>query len=546
MRHTAFSFSPILFFALILLSSCAQVVAPSGGKIDNTPPHVTRYKPDSAAVNFKAKHIEIEFDEFVVLKDQTSQILISPLMDKQPDVHVDNKSIIIDLKAPLKDSTTYTISFGNAIQDNHEGKSIANFRYVFSTGTYVDSLALSGNVINALTRQPEKSMLVMLYAALSDSTPFLQTPAYFARTDASGNYRIENVKPGTYKVFALLDANANYKFNSSEQLGFIEEPFNFRRNDTINLVVFKQNPEVQRIKKAYQDGYRKIKIAFAMPAEDISLEPLNMAILPEQSVIEKTSGGDTLSYWFKIPESDSLILRVRDKRMICDTLRYKLFTRTKLINQNKGKKPFLVLTTNLRPDKLFDLDSPILFEFASPVTDLVTAADKIQLREDTLKKNIFERGKLFWKDKQRSLRFRVWSDSLHPLKESHKYHLLVLPGAFTDIQGFTNDTVKIDFRTQESRYYGTLKMHLHVSPGTYLLQLLDEGGNIVRSVSLKQGEDLDFNYLPPAKYQVRLIYDSNGNGRWDTGNYLKHLQPERVVYDSQIIVIRSNWKQTGT
>jgi hypothetical protein len=273
------------------------------------------------------------------------------------------------------------------------------------------------------------------------------------------------------------------------------------------------------------------------------LEPLNMAIPPEQAVIEKNPAGDTLSFWFKIADSDSLILRIRDRNKIYDTLRYKLFTRAKLISLNKGKKPSLQVITNLLPGKLFDLDAPILFEFANPVNDLVSSADKIQLREDTLKSNIFEKGKLSWKDKNRSLRFRTWSDSLHPLKESRRYHLLLLPGAFTDLQGFTNDTLKIDFRTQEARYYGTLKLHLHLSPGNYVLQLLDEAGNIVRSRLLKQGDDLDFNYLPPAKYQVRLIYDTNGNGRWDTGNYLKHLQPERVVYDAQSIVIRSNWDQ---
>jgi hypothetical protein len=177
--HSFFSFLPAAAFisCLLFLFSCAQVVAPSGGKMDDTPPRVKHYSPDSAATHFKSTSIEIEFDEYIQLKDLNNQLVISPPMQKPPLVRIRNKSLLIDFKEPLKDSTTYTLNFGTAIQDNHESKPLTGFKYVFSTGDYVDSLSLTGQVANALTHSPEKGVLVMLYAAKADSAPYLQLPS---------------------------------------------------------------------------------------------------------------------------------------------------------------------------------------------------------------------------------------------------------------------------------------------------------------------------------------------------------------------------------
>ncbi|HEV7232149.1 MAG TPA: Ig-like domain-containing protein [Bacteroidia bacterium] len=549
MKHTYsfFSFLPAvaIISCLLLLFSCAQIVAPSGGKIDDTPPRVKHYYPDSAAVHFKSSTIEIEFDEYIQLKDLNNQLVISPPMQKSPLVRVRNKTLLIDFKEPLKDSTTYTINFGTAIQDNHESKPLTGFKYVFSTGNYVDSLFLTGQVLNALTHVPEKGILVMLYSSRADSAPYSQLPSYFGRSDANGNYKITNIKKGIYRVLALQDGNGNYKFNPGEMIGFRAELLELKRSDTTNFLVFKEEVEKQKLRRAWQDNYGKIKFAFVKPVEGLRIKPLNHAATDkDQIVIETNAVRDTVTYWFTSPGTDSLILEIADRYKVYDTLRYKLITRAKMISNNKGLKPVVTIKSNAKRGKLFDLGTPLTFELGTPILGSGSPApDKVFLREDTSKANLFRKGKWDWKNPERTHRFEYWQDTASPFAENKKYHLLILPGAYKDMFGFVNDTLVTEFKTQDSRFYGTLKMHLHIASGQYLFQLLDESGNVFRERPMTNGGDLDFDYLPPARYQARLIYDANANGVWDTGNYLKHRQPETVIYNNQTITIRSNWDQ---
>lgn len=537
-------FAPCLFL-LLLLSSCAQVVAPSGGKKDEKAPFPKKYTPDSAATHFHSKTVEIQFDEYVLLKDLNNQLIISPPMEKQPEIRVRNKSLLIEFKEPLKDSTTYTINLGNAVQDIHENNPIRNFRYVFSTGSYVDSLSLKGTIQNALSLSPEKGVLVMLYKDLQDSVPYKQVPSYFGRTDDNGNYRISNVKAGTYKVFALHDANANYKINPGEMMAFAPQPLNLLHNDTMNFLLFKEDVEKQKLLKAYQAAHGKVVLGFSKPVEGLKLRPLNFSVSDVQKeIVETNATGDTAIFWFTSPKTDSLILEVSDKDKIFDTLRYKLITRAKMISQNKGEAPRLVINANVGRDRPFDLNTPIRFEFNNPVMDISPDLfSKLILRKDTAKKNLFTGGKIEQIHKKRTSRIYNWRDTTGSIKENGLYHMIILPGAFRDMFGFTNDTVRTDFKTQELRYYGTFKLHLHIAKGKYLLQLLDEKDGVVREQKINDGEEVYFEYLNPAKYRMRLICDTDGNGKWSTGNYLRHIQPEHVIYNVESVMIRSNWDQ---
>jgi uncharacterized protein (DUF2141 family) len=542
MRKSPFvlSFLPL---CLMLISSCAIIVPPSGGKADKTPPFPRSYSPDSAAVNFKSKTVEIQFDEYIVLKDLNTQIVISPPMEKMPNVKVKNKTLFIEFREPLKDSTTYCINFGTAIQDLHENNPITNFRYVFSTGAYVDSLSLAGTVSNAFTLLREKGVLVMMYNKSDDSIPFQILPSYFGRTDANGSYRINNIKPGTYKVVALKDGNGNYKINEGEMVGFRNAPLVLTHNDTTNFLLFQEKPRKQYLKKAYQAGHGKIMLAFNTPATGLKIRPLNFKFEPtDKAFLERNAEGDSITWWFTPPKIDSVMLEVSDKDKVYDTLRYKLITYEKMLTQRKGKKSSLSLRTNAGQG-LLDLNAPITFEFDNPVEDLTRVGEKIKLTEDSLKINLMNKGIFSYKLKERSLRYYGWKDSIHGLKENNKYRLLVLPHAFTDIFGFYNDTLLVNFHTQQLRYYGTLKLNLHASVGNYVLQLLNEQEIVVREVVLAGGKDIFFEYLPPAKYHMRMIFDTNKNGKWDPGYYMLHQQPEHVLYFSQPVVIRSNWDQ---
>jgi hypothetical protein len=352
---------PFLLQSILFMSSCAQVVMPSGGKTDTVPPHVRKSVPENGSANFNSKRVEIQFDEFIQLKDLNSQLLISPPMEKQPDVKVKNKTLSIEFQEPLKPNTTYNLNFGSAIADIHESKAAVNFRYVFSTGAFVDSLSVSGTVRNAHTGNPEKAVFVMLYDNAADSTPYLHVPAYFGRTDVNGFYRINNIRAATYRVVALQDANNNYLVNTDEQIGFRTEPLVLQRNDTVNLRLFKEETARQRIRKAYQAGYGKILLAFNKRVEGLKLRPLNCELNATDQVIESNKGGDTITFWYLKPKPDSLLLEVGDKDRIYDTLRYKLITREKMLSQNKGVKPPLVIKTNVNRDRPFDLDAPLIF-----------------------------------------------------------------------------------------------------------------------------------------------------------------------------------------
>jgi hypothetical protein len=198
----------------MLLASCAQVVAPGGGKKDTTPPQVLKYTPDSASLNFKGKTIEILFDEFIQLKDLNTQLIISPPLEFTPDINIRGKSLIIEFngKEVLKDNTTYCISLSNAIQDINENNAKENFSYIFSTGSYIDSLKLNGKVELAFDHKTENGILVMLYSDLNDSVVYKSLPAYFGKTNDEGLFQINNIRAGKYNIRALKDVNANYKY----------------------------------------------------------------------------------------------------------------------------------------------------------------------------------------------------------------------------------------------------------------------------------------------------------------------------------------------
>jgi len=539
-----YSACPVFVLLILLFSSCAQQVAPTGGKPDTRPPLARKYSPDSATTHFHSKTVEIQFDEYIQLKDVSTQLVISPPMEKMPSVRVKNKTLTIEFKEPLKDSTTYTMNFGTAIQDLHENNPNVNFRYIFSTGSFVDSLCLWGQVTNALTLVPEKGVMVMLYNKLSDSVPYKQLPSYFARTDERGYYRITNIRAATYQVFALKDANFNYKYNEGEAIGFRASSLVLTHNDTANFVLFRESEQKQKLRRVSQIGHGRILLVFNKPVEDLLLKPLNFSWGEGSRVfVEKNAGGDSITYWFNSPKTDSLILEISDKGKVLDTVRYKLISYDKMLSQRKGQKASLSVRVNASKGTL-DLNSPITFEFDNPVLSLGRIPDgKLLITEDTSHKNLSSKGSFHYLEKDKSLRFFSWADTAHVLKENQKYKLYILPGAFKDMFGFYNDTIRINFRTRELKFYGTLKLNLHAPEGHYVLQLLDETDAIVRESKIGGGKELYFEYLYPGKYRMRLIYDVNSNGKWDSGIYLQHLQPEHVIYNPQPVTIRSNWDQ---
>lgn len=522
----------------LLITSCAQVVAPAGGQQDKTPPRAVKYVPDSASVNFQSNEIVIDFNEYIQLKD-ISQVVVSPPLSKTPVIKAKNRQLKIEWEAPLEDSTTYSLNFGGAIADITESNPTENFTYIFSTGNFIDSIAVTGKVDVAFDHKTEKGVLVMLYRDVHDSVPVKKIPDYFARTKEDGAFRINNIKRGKYKVFALKDANANYLYDSPEEnIGFLDTLVDLDKNTELNISLFKELPGRQFLRKAVAGEYGHILFIFNMPVEGLNIAPLNFTAKKEWYEEEYSSGRDTVHYWLMgVNAMDTLKLQVSDKRGVMDTVEVKTIAKEQV--GGRGAKFALTVKTNIAGGNL-DLDEPIRLLFNHPVKK--HDFEKIRFTVDS--------AGLSGTDIYNKLYFRSMSirpekkDTNKPWKENANYNIFIPPGTFTDMFDLTNDTVKIDFKTTELKGYGTLKLKINTrtpQDQRLIVQLINSKGNVENSGFLPDNKILTYEYLTPGPYTLKLIYDVNKNGQWDTGNYFKKTQPEKTIFFSSPIEIRANW-----
>lgn len=528
----------LLLGGILLLSSCAQIVSPGGGAKDILPPKTSKYIPDSAQLNFNSRIIEITFDEYIQLKDLNNQLIISPMFSKTPEIAVKGKTLSIELdnNETLQPNTTYCISFGNSVQDLNENNGIENFKYIFSTGTFIDSLTLKGKVQNGFSQYTEKGILAILYSDLSDSVVYKSQPDYFSKTEKDGTFQINNIKAGKYKLAAFKDGNSNFKYDGeSESIGFIDATIDISEKQNILIDLFQEPAKKVYLKKYIHDSYGKVTLIFNQGSDSIRVEALNNDQKGLQEFLMFSKNNDTLVYWMKNFLKDSLILQVSNGNKILDTVELKLISR---VEAEKSKKNPLKLNIVSSPNinQPFDLGSEIKIQFSTLIGEI--QIEKIEFKEDTL---------LFKSDKRIANNYELLNNYIvlknFILKENTSYHLFIPPGAITDIFGSTNDSIKIDFKTREEKFYGSVKLNLVVPApkGEYIIQLLDEGNNIVRENFVASSSELNYTYLAPRKYKLKIVVDDNRNHRWDTGNYLKKNQPEKVIYNSELINIRSNW-----
>lgn len=547
--------SPVV---ILFFYSCAQIVNPEGGPKDTQPPQVISYKPDSASLNFKEKSFTITFNEYVQLKDLNGQLVVSPPLIKAPDVKIKKKSVVVTIEDTLRENTTYTFNFGSAIQDITEGNYSEGFRYIFSTGPHLDSISLTGKVLNANDLKTESGILVMLYHDLNDSVPYKKTPSYFAKTKKDGSFGIYNIKPGKYKAFALKDINANYMYDSDEeQIGFAIEPIDLHKNDSITISLFKEVSQKLFIKKSTVAGYGHLLFVFNRPLQKTNIHSLYTTYKKQWYIEEYGKQRDSLHIWLHDagePDSLSIVLSENDK--IIDTLFFNLLKKEDAfsVKKGKGEKISLSVISNAGGTQPFDLNKKLWIEFNHPiksfgaiefsVPDSVKKHDCImRVADDMPYKRVYELSCM--KVMQNEANGGLPPILTVPLKEKEKYSYYMLPGLITDIFGLTNDTIKLEFTTREEKYYGTLKLKLKIpnTSNNMILQLLDDKEKVVSERLIADNKEFNYTQLAPHKYKFKIIYDANGNGKWDTGNYSQKLQPEKVIYSKEDITIRSNWDQ---
>ncbi|WP_179353022.1 Ig-like domain-containing protein [Winogradskyella vidalii] len=518
-----------LILIAISIASCANRGNPSGGDIDVDPPVITSSKPENYSTNFKGKEIIINFNEYIKIKDLTKQLIISPPMDTAPIVTPmsgASKYISITIQDTLKDNTTYAFNFGESIVDYNEENPYPYYRYVFSTGNHIDSLSVNGHVEDALLQEPDTFVSVMLYevdSTYTDSIVYKQKPRYITNTlDSLTTYKIENIKSGTYKLVAIKDQNSNYMFDQkNDKIGFNEGFITLPSDSSTShkLTLFKETTNFKAIKPK-QEGDTKIIFPYEGDYESMRIKVLDSTPEDYKTRIIKDKETDTLYYWYRPKfEVDTTFFVVTNEKYI-DTFKHRF--RSIKADSLKMSAP-IQGTINYEED--FTMEANI------PLTKI-----------DTTKIKVIDKDSL-------PVPYKVKYDSIYNVykfpiekQEKQQYNFTLLPGTFTDFYDNTNlDTLNYTVRTKLKSEYGSIRVSLKNAKLPLIVQLINNKGEVLYEHYAKDSPVVDFINLTPRLYSLRAIFDTNENGKYDTGNYLLGIQPERVAYFPEEVEVRAGW-----
>ena len=591
-------FLPFYLLVFLLLVSCAKMGQPDGGWFDETPPKVIGASPADGAVNVNQKKINIYFDEFIKLDNPSEKVVVSPPQLEQPEIKGAGRRIQISLVDSLKANTTYTIDFSDAISDNNEGNPMGNYTYSFSTGAAIDTMEVSGHVLESENLEPIKGILVGLYADHADSAFRTKPMLRVSRTDSRGRFVIKGVAPGSYRIYALQDQDGDYKFSQkSEKIAFSHD-----------IIVPSCKPDVRQdttwvdslhIKSIDQVDYihflpdnivlraftEPLTDRFFLKAERQKANSFTLffsygdSILPQIKglnfdagnafLVEASEKKDTITYWLKdtaLVNQDTLLMdityRMTDstgvlvnktdsaqeilskepyaKRMKNMEKELAAWTKKQEKKKKKGEPYDSVmevkpLDVQLSVSSQFDPDQNVIFSFPTPLAKVDTAAIHLYAKHDTL---WYRAPMEFLPLENRKYELRgEWRPDI-------EYSLEVDSAAFEDIYGLASKPIKQGFKVNSLDTYGTLLVNitsLHDLP--LIVQLLDAQDKVVKETKTVNGV-AEFYYLKPQKYYMRLIVDRNNNGKWDTGNYASDQQAEEVYYYPEAIECKAKWDLT--
>lgn len=525
----------IFVFIIILVSyQCAQRGNPTGGPKDITAPELTRAEPPNMTTNFKGQKIRLYFNELVKLKDIQKQLIISPPLKNSPVLSpIGNayKYVEITIKDTLAPNTTYTLNFGQGIVDNNEENPKSFFTYVFSTGDYIDSLELKGVVKDAFNKKPDDFISVMLYkidTSYTDSTIYKRPPNYITNTlDSAIIFKLNNLKEGKYALFGVKDAANNNLFDQkTDKIAFVKDTINLPTDSIYLLTLFKEIPDYS-VAVPTMEASNKISFGYYGEGSDISINTLTEIPDTVKTIITKERDKDTLNFWFTPYEMDSLIFTLTNEKLkVRDTFKVK-----------SRKVAFDSLKISMSQNGNIEFDKPINLLSNTPL-----------IRFDSTKIKLMDKDSI-------EIAVNVKLDSLRNLLNfdfkidpDQNYRMELIPGAVTDFFETTNDSVAFSFKTKSLADYGNLTLNLNGNSIVYpiIVQLTNEKGELQREIYATEPQVYTFNNLNPGKYQARVIFDLNGNGKWDTGNLLKKIQPEKISYYPALIELRANWEKIET
>jgi uncharacterized protein (DUF2141 family) len=564
-----------LITLVFLAGRCAKQSIPSGGPKDTRPPEIVKSNPESGTTDFKGKSIEVSFNEFVVLDRLNEKFMISPPTNIRPRIYLRGKNMFIEFQEDLKDSTTYTLYFQDAIRDLNENNPLTNYQFVFSTGHVIDSLSVTGNVLFAENLEPGNNILVLLHSELADSAPRKMLPEYLTMADNYGGFRINNIRDGTYRIYALSDNNNNKRYDGPEEaFAFYDSVVNI--NSLKNYLPIEQDTvtsnmdDTSAIKLKLINGryklflFNALKKAHYLTSSDrklpykltytMSLPPDTMSFdfnIAERYdtpwLIEKNKTADTITIWLR----DSTLY---SEQQINSVVRYPFTDSAGLLVYKKDTilMRYIApkLPRNRRPGTQYKVTTNIPRIGIKPNQQIVFSSETPFIAPDTSKIWFYDivtaerikTGYKFIKDSTNLTRYFFSPDI--KLKEGGKYLIITDSAAFTDIYGHVSDSTGISISVRQANTFGHLTLNIHNSNSALIIQLLDQKEKILAERKLDEDGPADFPFLEAGTYRLRVIYDLNKDGKWTTGDFDQKIQPEPVSYFPKEMKIKLDWEYT--
>ena len=532
-------FSLGLLLTAFLAQRCANAVAPTGGPKDTTPPVVVAAVPENQSTHFIGKKIEITFDEFITLENANQNVMISPPLKEKLDIKLKNKTVVVKFKENLVPNTTYTINFGSAIKDLHEGNPFKDYAYSFSTGDHIDTLSITGKVVDAETMKPIENVYVGLYAADRDnldSLPMTTAPNYISKTDKEGQFSLNGLADKSYRVFALKDANANLYFDLANEASAFHDMLVSPSDSTLKPITLRMFTEVDSTqvlleKKLIEEGL--LRFVFRHPAKDAVI--MTPEMLPDtfNLVTTHSAAYDTVWWYFTPNVKDSLWVQVKYDTVINDSSRYSLKFKDKK-GRNKKPEP-LKVKNNLIGRGALVHDDTLTLTFSEPIVRYAMR-DSAVFKCDTL---VFYDTLAFEPADEQGMKYRL----VNPVAADMSYHIEIPDSVFFGIRNRTNEAIKLDFHVVNDDEYGNIYITVMPPKGMkqVVVQLTNESGKVVKEQVITKNSEVMFDYLMPAKYKLRAILDADGNGKWSTGNYHHHTLPETIIDYIDVLDLKAGW-----
>ena len=517
----------IVVTGLILFTvQCAKRASPTGGPKDSIPPVLINASPKLNTTFFDKDEFNLIFNEYITLKDINKQLIISPPLNstqyKVYPVTGASKKVTLKLLDSLLKNTTYTFNFGESIVDFNESNPSSYLTYTLSTGATIDSLYIRGNITDAFENETERFISLQLYpvdSIFTDSVIYSQKPLYVTSTLDTTIYRFQNLRAGKYAIIAMEDMAGNYFFDQNmDKIGFNEKLIELPKDSIINLRLFKERRNFFWDKPYFVNDHH-ILLAYYGDREKESFKMVSDVPDNFEFLVTQSRETDTLNYWFKGAELDSLqfefnikdslqIKTVQFKNPISDSLIIDKLTKGSLRLKDKYEIKSNLPIVEVNSEKLF-----------------VTNVDTIQIPASLKIQENYDRI---------TVDFEIIPND--------RYEITLLPNALIDFWGNTNDTLVYRASTKKIEDYGNIFLRvMHESSHSCIIELLKNDKVVRRYDSPVEGNYYKFELIDPGKYIVRLIEDVNENKQWDTGNYIQKIQPEKVIYYWKEIDLRANW-----